>query len=69
MINHLNSANQEVINLRTKNDRIKNDLRAKKETKERMMRSQENMNQLTELSQKKHKGKIGLGYTKQGESL
>lgn len=68
MINWLDGANQEVINLRIENDRLKNDLREEKETNERLMRSQESMNQLTKLSQKKHKGKLGLGYTEQGES-
>ena len=33
-----------------------------------MMRSQTSMDQLVELSQHRHKGKVGLGYTKQGES-
>ena len=46
-----------------------NDLSEEKETNERMMNSQEIMNQLAGLSQKRHKGKIGLGYTEQGESL
>ena len=52
MINQLNSANQEVVNLRTYNDGLKNDQRAYKETNERMMRSQESMDQLAKLSQK-----------------
>ena len=40
----------------------------KKKTIERMMNSQESMNQLAKTSQKRQKGKAILGYTKQGES-
>ena len=43
-------------------------LKQKRETNKRMMRSQESMDQLDELFQNRHKGKIGLGYIEQGES-
>lgn len=36
MIYQINSANQEVVNLRIENDRPQNDLRVEKETNERM---------------------------------
>ena len=50
MINQLNGANQEVINLRNENERLQNDLSVEKKTNERMMRSQERIIQLTEQS-------------------
>ena len=37
-------------------------------TNERMMKSQEIMNQLNKKSQYRHKGKVGLGYIDEGES-
>ena len=62
MINQLNGANQEVINLRIENERLQNDLNIEKKTNEIMMKSQENMNQLTEQTQHRHKEKTGSGY-------
>ena len=67
-IDQLNDANQELINLRTENERLQNDLNIEKKTNERMMKSHESMNQLNEKSQYRHKGKVGLGYTDEGES-
>ena len=67
-IDQINDANQELINLRIENERLQNDLSIEKKINERMMKTQENMNQLNEKTQYRHKGKIGLGYTKEGES-
>ena len=60
MINQLNSENKQVVNLRKENDILVSDLRVEKETNERMMRSQEVMDQLAKLSNKIHKGKVVL---------
>ena len=68
IINQLDVADQEFVNLRTKNFRLQNDLNIEKKTNERMLNSQKNMNRLIEQIQFKHHGKIGLGYTYQGES-
>ena len=56
------------MNLRFENARLKNDLDTKKQTNERMMKSQADMNQLNEQSHQRHKGTIGLGYTDESES-
>ena len=56
------------MNPRIENKRLMNDLREERETNERMMRSQTSMDQLVELSQHRHKRKLGFGYTEQGES-
>ena len=56
------------MNLRSENERLQNDLNIEKKTYKRMMKSQESMNQLNEKSQYTHKGKVGIGYTKEGES-
>ena len=56
------------MNLRSENERLKNDLDTKKQTNERMMKSQDDMNQLNEKIHQRHKGTIGLGYKKKSES-
>ena len=43
-INQLTNANEEIMNLRSKNERLQNDLNFEKKINERMMKSQENMN-------------------------
>ena len=48
IINHLDVENQEIINLRTKNVRLQNDLNNEKKTNERILNSQQSMNQLIE---------------------
>ena len=56
------------MNLRSQNERLQNDLNTKKKTNERMLKYQEDMNQMNEKSQYRYKGKAGLGYTEEGES-
>ena len=56
------------MNLRSENERLQNYLNTKKQTNERMMKSQESMNQFNKKSQYRHKGKVGLGYIDEGES-
>ena len=53
------------MNLRLENERLQNDLNIKIKNYERMMKSQDIMNWLNEQSQYKHKGKAGIGYTKE----
>ena len=67
-IDQLTNANEDLMNLRSKNERLQDDLNIEKKTYERMMRSQESMNQLNEQSQQRHKGKAKIGYTEEGES-
>lgn len=67
-IDQLTNANEEIMNLRSKNERLQNDLNTKKKTDERMMKSQEDMNQLSEQSQYRQKGKARIGYTEEAES-
>lgn len=68
LIDQLNDTNQELINLRTKNERLQNDLSIEKKTNERMMKSHESMNQLNDQTQFRHKGKARLGYIEEGDS-
>ena len=56
------------MNLRSKNERLHNDLNTKRKINERMMKSQEEMNQLNEQSHYKQKGKVGIGYIEESES-
>ena len=51
------------MNLRLENERLQNDLNTEKKTNERMLKSQESMNELNEQNQYRHKGKAGIGYT------
>ena len=67
-VNQLTYTNEEIMNLRSENQRLQNDLNIEKKTNERMMKSQAYMNQLNEEIQYKQKGKVGIGYTKEGES-
>ena len=67
-IDQLTNASEEIMNLRSKNERLQNDLNTEKKTNERMMKSQVEMNQLNESNQYKQKGKEKIGYTKEGES-
>ena len=54
------------------NEKLKNDLNAKKLINERMLKSQEDMNQLNQQNEQnlhRQKGKVGLGYNEEeGES-
>ena len=56
------------MNLIFENEILKNDLDTEKQTNERMMKSQADMNQLNEQSHQRQKGILGLGYTKESES-
>ena len=56
------------MNLRLEDERLQNDLNIEKKTNERMMKSEESMNQLNEKTQYRHKGKAGLGNTEECES-
>ena len=47
-INQLTNANEEIMNLRSENERLQNDLNSKKKLNERIMKSQVDMNQLNE---------------------
>ena len=47
-INQLTNANEEIMNLRSENQGLQNDLNTKKQTNESIMKSQEYMNQLNE---------------------
>ena len=67
-INQLTNRNEEIMNLRSKNERLQNDLNNEKQTNKRMMKSQEDMNQLNEKSNFKQKGKVGIGCLEEGES-
>ena len=67
-INQFHNTNEEIMNLRSENERLLNDLNTEKKTNERMMKSQEDMNQLNEKSHLRQKGKVGIGYTEEGES-
>ena len=67
-IDQLTNANEEIMNLRSENERLQNDLNTEKKTNERMMKSQAAMDQLSEKNQYRQKGKAGIGYTEEGES-
>ena len=67
-INQLTNANEEIMNLRSENERLQNDLNTKKKTNEKMMKFQANMNQSNEQSHYRQKGKVGIGYIEEGES-
>lgn len=56
------------MNLRSDNERLQNDLNTKRQTNERMMKSQADMDQLNEKIQFRQKGKAIIIYTKEGES-
>ena len=56
------------MNLRSKNEFFLNELNTRKKNNERMMKSQADMNQYNEKSQYRQKGKVGIGYTEEGES-
>ena len=60
----ITNENEEIMNLRLENERLQNDLNTKSQTNERMMKSQEDINQLKEKSQYRQKGKVEIGYTK-----
>ena len=68
MVDQINDASQELINLRIENEILHNDLSMEKETNERMMKSQECVNELDRKNQSRHKGTIGLGFIDEGES-
>ena len=56
------------MNLRSKNETLKNDLDTIKQINERMMKSQADMNQLYEKIHQRQKGIEGLGYIEESES-
>ena len=66
-IDQLTSENEELMNLRLENEKLQNDLSIENKTNERIIQSQESMNQLNEKSQYRHKGKFGIGYIEEGE--
>ena len=49
-IDQLTNANKEIMNLRLENERLQNDLNSENKLNGRIMKSQENMNQLNEQS-------------------
>ena len=61
-IDQLTNANKELMNIRSENQRLQNDINSKKKTNERMMKSQSDMNWLNGQSQYRKKGKVGIGY-------
>ena len=67
-INQHTNENEEIMNLRSENKRLLNDLNTKRKTNERMMKSQAYINQLNEKSHYRQKGKARIGYTEEGES-
>ena len=67
-INQLTNANEEIMNLRFENERLQNDLNSKRQTNERMMKSQADMNQLNEQNRYRQKGKAEIGYKEEVES-
>ena len=67
-INQLTNSNEEIMNLKSENEILKNDLDTKKQINERMMKSQADMNQLNEKSHQRHKGTKGHGYIEESES-
>ena len=67
-INQLTNANEEIMNLRSENERLQNDLNTKRKTNKRMMKSQVDINQLNEKIHYRKKGKAIIEYTKEGES-
>ena len=56
------------MSLRSKNERLQNDLNFERKINERMMKSQVDMNQLNEKNHYRQKGKAGIGYKEEGES-
>ena len=70
------------MNLSLENERIRDEMRSKKKISltlvnelnierkinERMMKSQEDINQLNDKSHYRKKGKVGIGYIEEGES-
>ena len=56
------------MSLRFENGRLRNDLNSKNKIIERIMKSQVDMNQLNEQNLYRKKGKVGIGYTEEGES-
>ena len=67
-INQLTNANEEIMNLRSENERLQNDLICERKINERMMKSQVDMNQLNDQNLYKQKGKARIGYKEEGES-
>ena len=61
-INQLTNANEEIMNLRSENERLHNDLNSERKINERVMKSQANMNQLNEQNLYRKKGKVEIGY-------
>ena len=51
LIDQITNTNKKIMNLRSKNEILQNDLNIEKKTNDRMMKSQEDMNQLDEHSQ------------------
>ena len=56
------------MNLRSKNERLQNNLNSKRKINERMMKSQFDMNKLKEKNLYRQRGKVGIGYKEDGES-
>ena len=56
------------MNLRLENERLQNDLNIERKTNERILKSQEDMNQLNEKNLYRKKGKVRIGYKQEGET-
>ena len=67
LINYLTNANEEIMNLRSENEILQNNLDIDKQKNERLMKSQVDMNQLNEKKKYRQKDKVGIGYTEEGE--
>ena len=67
-INQLTNANEEIMNLRFKNERLQNDLNYERQINERMMKSQADMKQLNKKNLYRQNGKEGIRYKEEGES-
>ena len=67
-INQLTNANEEIMNPRSENERLQNDLNSERQLNERIMKSQADMNQLNEKNLYRQKGKVGIRYKEEGES-
>ena len=63
-INQLTNANEEIMSLRSDNERFQNGVNSESQLNERMMKSQVDMNQLNEQNLYRQKGKVGIGYKK-----
>ena len=69
LIDQLSNENEEIMSLRFKNEKMRNDLNSKKQLNERIMKSQVDMDQLNlqnEQNLYRQKGKARIGYKEEG---